>query len=88
MFGLKMSQIKAITAISRKLQFDKKKLDVLLEGHKSGRDQDELLAELLGVPEGVPAKEYLQEKLTDKEYEVLREVVDNYTKGKGNNPLA
>jgi hypothetical protein len=85
--GLKLNQVKQIVGISRKLQFDKAKLDKLIEAREQGADEEQVLAELLGVPEGQDAKEYLHSRLTDQEYEVLREVVNTYTKGKGKNPL-
>lgn len=87
MFGFKSSDVKAIVSISRKLDLDKSKLQRLLKGQKAGVPEDELLAELLGVPEGEDPKEFLKTQLSPQEIEVLRTVVANMTKGKGNNPL-
>ena len=78
MFGLKLNQVKQIMSISRKLEFDKSKLDMLLEAREAGRNDDEVIAELLGIPEGVDAKEYLNQRLTPKEYDVLHEVVEEW----------
>jgi hypothetical protein len=85
--GLKLNQVKQIMGISRKLEFDKNKLDKLIAAREEGKNEEDTLAELLGVPEGQDAKTYLHSRLTPQEYEVLREVVANYTKGKGTNPL-
>jgi hypothetical protein len=87
MFGFKGSEVKAIVSISRKLDLDKRKLQILLRGQKAGVPEDQLLADLLGVPEGRNAKEFLSEQLSPEEIEVLRNVVGNMTKGKGTNPL-
>lgn len=85
--GLKLSQIKAISSASVKLQLDKSKLDALLAARKAGLDDERVIAELLGVPEGVEAKDYIRERVTEKEYEALRSIVAQYTNGKGKNPL-
>ena len=60
---------------------------MLRQASKEGRPEEEVMAELLGIPEGVDAKTYLSEVLTDREYEVLKGLFDSYTKGNGKNPL-
>lgn len=87
MFGFKSSDVKAIVSISRKLDLDKSKFNTLIAGQKQGIPEDELLADLLGVPEGRDAKEFLAEQLSAEELKVLRTIIANMTKGKGKNPL-
>lgn len=85
--GLKISEVKQISSISKKLKIDKSKLPMLRQASKEGRPEEEVMAELLGIPEGVDAKTYLHSVLTEREYEVLKSLFENYSQGKGSNPL-
>ena len=86
--GFKFKEIRQIASISKKLKIDKSKLPMLMNARKEGRPEEEVIAELLNVPAGVDAKTYLQENLTEQEYETLRGIIEKMTGGAGTDPLA
>lgn len=85
--GFKASEIRQISSISKKLKLNTSKLPALMKARKEGKPEEEAMAELLDLPEGVDAKTYLRQTLNESEYEVLRGVIEKYTQGAGTDPL-
>lgn len=85
--GLKISEVKQISSISKKLKLDRSKLALLSQAKNSGKSEDEVMMELFQIPEGQSSTTYLKETLSEQEYEVLKKLFSNFTNGKGKNPL-
>jgi hypothetical protein len=73
------SSVKAIIGVSKKIDLDKESLQKLINGRKAGVAENQLIAEMLHMPEGGDPDKFLESKLSPEELEVLKSILHNLT---------
>lgn len=69
--------VRAIVGTSKTFDLDKEKLRVFTYGKSRGRDENTLVAELLGMPAGGDVEAYLKKKLSPDELENLKNILNS-----------
>lgn len=78
---ISMNDAKTIKVITKKLHFNNSSLMQLQAAQKAGISTEQAVANLLGLEDGQDPKSFIQERLTDTEYEVLKRILGSAKDG-------